>query len=136
MSVSRKSTLLRKSSLLRSAAATAALVPALLLAAQPATASTAASIAAPNGRSVASPNSGSGTVSDPWVPAKSATVICQTATLWGNYNGSTHSTPLGTVYYGDHLSVRYETSDHNSVMAYSDRVASWGYVLRSCVQFA
>jgi len=118
--------------LLRGAVAAAALVPALLLAAQPAT----ASIAPPAGRSIVSPNSGSGTVSDPWVPAKSATVVCQDATLWGNYNGSTHSTPLGTVYYGDHLSVRYETSDHNSVMAYSDRVASWGYVLRSCVQFA
>jgi hypothetical protein len=123
----------RKSMFLHGVVATAALVPALLLAASPAT---AGSVAPPAGRSIVSPNSGSGTVNDPWVPSKSATVVCQDATLWGNYNGSTHSTPLGTVYYGDQLSVRYETSDHNSVMAYSSRNASWGYVLRSCVQFA
>ncbi len=117
---------------LRAVAACAVLVPAIALLAQPASAAPPV----PGSRSTVSPASGSGTVNDPWVPAKSATVVCQTATLWGNYNGSTHSTPLGTLYYGDPLAVRYETSDHNSVMAHSDRVNSWGFVLRSCVQFA
>ena len=124
---------LRTTNWLRASVACLAMVPALVFAAQSANATPSASHTGP---SIVRPMSGSGTVSDPWVPSKSATVVCQTATLWGNYDGTSHSTPLGTVYYGDHVSVRYETSDHNSVMAYSDRVASWGYILRSCVQFA
>ncbi len=120
---------IRTALLARGVVACLALTPVAALAAPPATAAVA-------GPSYMHPNSGSGTVNDPWVPSKSATIVCDSATVWGNYNGSTHSTPLGTVYRGDTVSVRYETSDHNSVMAYSARANTWGFILRSCVQFA
>jgi hypothetical protein len=110
--------------------------PALVVSAQSATAGTLPPSVAPVSHSRVTPMSGSGTVNDPWVPSKSATIVCQSATIWGNYDGTRHSTPLGTVYYGDTVSVRYETSDHNSVMAYSARANTWGFILRSCVQFA
>lgn len=121
--------------ILQSAVVTAAAVSALL-------AGTSAATAAPPSTpslssAIVHPASGSGTVNDPWVPEKSATIVCQSATIFGNYTpGSGHSTPLGTLYAGYHVGVRYETSDHNSVMAYSADVGTWGYVLRSCVQFA
>jgi hypothetical protein len=80
---------------------------------------------------------GSGTVDDPWVPVRPATIICQSATQFGNYSpGSGHSTPINTLYYGYQIGVRYETSDHYSVMAkYSDAVTHWGFILRSCIQY-
>lgn len=127
-------------SLVKSRAAHVATVCALLFSTAALTSQSAdAAVARPSavgGPHPVSPMSGSGTVTDPWVPSKSANIVCQSATVWGNYNGSTHSTPLGTVYYGDTVSVRYETSDHNSVMAYSARANTWGFILRSCVQFA
>ncbi len=125
----------RSTRLARCVAGLAMLVPVAVLAPQPAIAGGIQ----PGSSAALRPmtaTAGSGTVNDPWVPSKSATIVCQSATIWGNYNGSTHSTPLGTVYYGDTVSVRYETSDHNSVMAYSARANTWGYILRSCVQFA
>jgi hypothetical protein len=121
---------IRTALLARGVVACLALTPAVGLAALPAT---AAPVSGPSPMTV---NSGSGTVSDPWVPSKSATIVCDSATVWGNYNGTSHSTPLGTVYRGDTVSVRYETSDRNSVMAYSARANTWGFILRSCVQFA
>jgi hypothetical protein len=119
----------------RSAAAVAMLLPVAVLAPQPAVAAGLS----PGGYVPAhrvSVLAGSGTVNDPWVPSKSATIVCDSATVWGNYNGTSHSTPLGTVIRNDTVSVRYETSDHNSVMAYSARANTWGFILRSCVQFA
>ncbi len=87
--------------------------------------------------SVVHPMSGSGTVDDPWVPEKSATIVCDTATQFGNYTpGHGHSDPINTLVRGTHIGVRYETSDRNSVMAYyAGAVTKWGFVLRSCVQF-
>lgn len=87
--------------------------------------------------SVVRPMSGSGTVSDPWVPMKTARIICQSATQFGNYTpGVGHSDPINTLYYGYDIGVRYETADHNSVMAYyAGANTKWGFVLRSCVQF-
>jgi hypothetical protein len=88
--------------------------------------------------SVVHPMSGSGTVDDPWVPEKSATIVCDSATQFGNYTpGVGHSDPINTLYRGYQIGVRYETSDHNSVMAYyAGANTKWGFVLRSCVQFA
>lgn len=120
--------------LARCVAVAVALAATVVFAAQPAMA--AAPAGATTSHSRVTPMAGSGTVNDPWVPSKSATIVCQSATVWGNYDGTSHSTPLGTVYYGDTVSVRYETSDHNSVMAYSARANTWGFILRSCVQFA
>lgn len=87
--------------------------------------------------SVVHPMSGSGTVSDPWVPMKNATIVCDSATQFGNYTpGVGHSDPINTLYRGYAIGVRYETSDRNSVMAfYSGATTKWGFVLRSCVQF-
>lgn len=84
------------------------------------------------------PMDGSGTVTDPWVPMKNATIVCDSATQFGNYTpGSGHSDPINTLYRGYAIGVRYETSDHNSVMAYyAGADTKWGFVLRSCVQFA
>ncbi|HEY0641055.1 MAG TPA: hypothetical protein VGD67_25770 [Pseudonocardiaceae bacterium] len=77
---------------------------------------------------------GSGTVSDPWVPMRSATVVCQSATLWGNYSGGSHSNPIATYYYGAGIGVRYITGDGRSAMVHpwGD---GWGFMLRSCIQF-
>lgn len=95
----------------------------------------ASSTAAP---AVVHPMSGSGTVDDPWVPMKNATIVCDSATQFGNYTpGVGHSDPINTLYRGYAIGVRYETSDHNSVMAYyAGANTKWGFVLRSCVQFA
>ena len=84
------------------------------------------------------PMAGSGTVDDPWVPMKNATIVCDSATQFGNYTpGVGHSDPINTLYRGYAIGVRYETSDHNSVMAfYAGATTKWGFVLRSCVQFA
>ncbi|MDI5973449.1 hypothetical protein POF50_029600 [Streptomyces sp. SL13] len=84
------------------------------------------------------PMDGSGTVTDPWVPEKNATIVCDSATQFGNYTpGVGHSDPINTLYRGTAIGVRYETSDHNSVMAYyAGADTKWGFVLRSCVQFA
>jgi len=83
------------------------------------------------------PMDGSGTVSDPWVPMKNATIVCDSATQFGNYTpGVGHSDPINTLYRGYAIGVRYETSDRNSVMAYyAGANTKWGFVLRSCVQF-
>jgi hypothetical protein len=88
--------------------------------------------------SVVHPMSGSGTVDDPWVPMKNATIVCDSATQFGNYTpGVGHSDPINTLYRGTAIGVRYETSDHNSVMAYYAAAnTKWGFILRSCVQFA
>jgi hypothetical protein len=88
--------------------------------------------------SVVHPMDGSGTVDDPWVPMKTATIVCDTATQFGNYTpGAGHSDPINTLVRGTQIGVRYETSDHNSVMAYyAPANTKWGFVLRSCVQFA
>lgn len=103
-----------------------------------ATVGTAQASSAPQATSAAMhPMSGSGTVDDPWVPVKNATIVCDSATQYGNYTpGAGHSDPINTLYRGAQIGVRYETSDHNSVMAkYSDAVTKWGFILRSCVQF-
>ncbi len=86
---------------------------------------------------VVHPMDGSGTVSDPWVPMKNATIVCDSATQFGNYTpGAGHSDPINTLYRGYAIGVRYETDDRNSVMAYyAGANTKWGFVLRSCVQF-
>jgi hypothetical protein len=76
---------------------------------------------------------GSGTVNDPWVPMRNATVICQSATLWGNYSGGVHRTPIATYYAGAGIGVRYITGDGRSAMVHPWG-AGWGFMLRSCVQ--
>ena len=103
-----------------------------------ATAGAAQAVSAPHATtSVVHPMSGSGTVDDPWVPMKNATIVCDSATQFGNYTpGVGHSDPINTLYRGYQIGVRYETPDHNSVMAYyANAVTKWGFVLRSCVQF-
>lgn len=103
-----------------------------------ATAGTAQASSAPRAASaVVRPMSGSGTVDDPWVPMKNATIVCDSATQFGNYTpGVGHSDPINTLYRGYAIGVRYETPDRNSVMAYyAGANTKWGFVLRSCVQF-
>ncbi len=102
------------------------------------TAGTAQASSAPKVTSaVMRPMDGAGTVDDPWVPVKNATIVCDSATQFGNYTpGAGHSDPINTLYRGYVVGVRYETSDHYSVMAkYSDATTKWGFILRSCVQF-
>jgi len=76
---------------------------------------------------------GSGTVNDPWVPMRNATVVCQSATLFGNYSGGSHSNPIATYGYGAGIGVRYLTSDGRSSMVHPWG-AGWGFMLRSCIQ--
>ena len=122
----------------RAAAVAFAVLAATAVAGVAATGTAQASAAPQMAPALVHPMSGSGTVSDPWVPEKSATIVCDSATQFGNYTpGVGHSDPIQTLYRGTQIGVRYETSDHNSVMAfYVGGTTHWGFVLRSCVQFA
>jgi hypothetical protein len=77
--------------------------------------------------------SGSGTISDPWVPTRTATITCGSATLFGNYTpGQGHDNPIDTLHQGDGIRVRYITSDHNSADVFWSGKSKWGFLLRSC----
>lgn len=78
---------------------------------------------------------GSGTVSDPWVPMRSAHVTCQTATLFGNYSNHHHSDPIATLTVGTWIGVRYVTSDNYSADVLWHYHGQWGFMLRSCFAF-
>ncbi|WP_328444312.1 MULTISPECIES: hypothetical protein [unclassified Amycolatopsis] len=77
--------------------------------------------------------SGSGTISDPWVPTRAAHITCSSATLFGNYTaGQGHSDPIDTLVQGNYIGVRYITSDHNSADVFWHGASKWGFLLRSC----
>ncbi|MEV4147974.1 hypothetical protein AB0J40_30200 [Amycolatopsis sp. NPDC049691] len=77
--------------------------------------------------------SGSGTITDPWVPTRAAHVTCQTATLFGNYTpGQGHSDPIATLVQGNYIGVRYITADHYSADVFWHGTSKWGFLLRDC----
>ncbi|MEW2507312.1 hypothetical protein ACQPXB_16985 [Amycolatopsis sp. CA-161197] len=81
----------------------------------------------------ASAQSGSGTLSDPWVPTRPAHITCATATLFGNYtSGQGHSDPIDTLVQGNYIGVRYITADHYSADVFWHGKSKWGFLLRSC----
>jgi hypothetical protein len=75
---------------------------------------------------------GSGTVNDPWVPMRNATVVCHSATLFGNYSNGDHRDPIRPYYYGHGVGVRYITNDGYSAMVHPWG-EGWGFMLRSCI---
>jgi hypothetical protein len=82
------------------------------------------------------PHDGSGTVSDPWVPAVNIHTTCQSTTLFGNYTpGQGHSDPIASLPAGTWLTARYVTSDGNSDMALWKDGGVWGFLLQSCVAY-
>ncbi|WP_326836483.1 hypothetical protein VSH64_16485 [Amycolatopsis rhabdoformis] len=89
--------------------------------------------AGPAQASPQSAQSGSGTISDPWVPTRAAHITCQTATLFGNYTpGQGHADPIDTLVQGNYIGVRYITADHYSADVFWHGKSKWGFLLRSC----
>jgi hypothetical protein len=77
--------------------------------------------------------SGSGTLSDPWVPTRAAHITCSSATLFGNYSpGAGHSDPIDTLPQDAYIGVRYITSNNYSADVFWHGKSKWGFLLRSC----
>jgi hypothetical protein len=58
-------------------------------------------------------------------------IVCQSATLWGNYDGTHSSDPLATLPYGTRVGWRYNAGGDDMVLWYQGGV--WGFVQASCV---
>jgi hypothetical protein len=58
-------------------------------------------------------------------------IVCDTATLWGNYDGTHSSHPITTLYYGTRVGWRYQYNGDDNVLWYQGGI--WGFVQASCV---
>jgi hypothetical protein len=58
-------------------------------------------------------------------------IVCQSATLWGNYDGVHSSDPIATLGYGTRVGWRYNAGGDDMVLWYQGGV--WGFVQASCI---
>lgn len=79
--------------------------------------------------------SGSGTVSDPWIPSRNAHTDCQSTGLYGNYYGGLHRDWILDMPFNRYLQVRYLTSDGRSADVFYVYGSQWGFAPTSCFHF-
>jgi hypothetical protein len=58
-------------------------------------------------------------------------IVCQTATLWANYDGVHSRDPIATLTYGTRVGYRYRNNGDDDVLWYQGGI--WGFVEASCV---
>jgi hypothetical protein len=58
-------------------------------------------------------------------------IVCESATLWANYDGVHSRDPITTLYYGTRVGYRYRNNGDDNVLWYAGGV--WGFVQASCV---
>ena len=97
----------------------------------------AGTAASPATASESTVQSGSGTVSNPWVPPRNAHTTCQTTGIYGNYSIPEHKhlDKFADLPHWTYIVVRYITSDGRSADVYWVNGKRWGFVLTSCFVF-